>query len=62
MQAKCMCGRKLAHVPAMRYATDVYTRTCRKCGAKWRLVVRPLMSDDSMMVHQVDMTCLKGVD
>ena len=56
--AKCeACGRKTLRLDASTVATTVHTRTCR-CGARYRLVVRPVMATREMTMHLVEGTPL----
>lgn len=55
----CKCGRKMS-VSANEVATTAQDRTCRKCGARWRVVVRPVASKGQMAIHKVEMTCTRN--
>jgi hypothetical protein len=53
------CRGHLAPVEAGSSAIEVADRTCRRCGAKWRLVVRPqgVIANGRAHAHRVDWTC-----
>lgn len=41
IRPECSCGRKLARIPKMEFATVVVRRTCRACGFVWSVRVVP---------------------
>lgn len=57
---RCSCGASLS-VPLMRYATETFTRTCRRCRRRWRLLVEPLpIRRPGVAVHQVTLFPLEA--
>jgi len=36
------CDRGLAPAPLLRYAEHAIDRRCPRCGAHWRVILRPL--------------------
>lgn len=61
LSVKCACGQKLARLTGYRSATNVVDRTCRKCGAKWRVIARPageiLTPAGEAFIHVCNLTC-----
>lgn len=59
IQPQCKCKTMLAKVNASDSATTVCDRTCRKCGAKWRVIVRPNISrKPGVGMFPVELTCM----
>lgn len=53
------CDAKLPPVEAAQVATQVVKRTCRKCGTRWQLVVKPIMVREGA---RVDMATLSRLE
>ena len=54
------CKRVVRSIPLYRHATEVADRRCPRCGADWRVVVRPLgesKKTPGMLFHKADWTC-----
>lgn len=53
------CGRKLLRVGGLStVATTVHDVTCR-CGARFRVVARPIKHDDNVTMHRCNIEPLK---
>jgi hypothetical protein len=54
MKAKCPYCSKAISLPQATY-TNVVKRTCRKCGTRWQIVIRPLACRvEGMKMHECD--------
>lgn len=52
------CKGYVAPLDASEHASHVVERVCRKCGARWRLVVEPLGPNRAGFAHRLDWTCI----
>jgi transposase-like protein len=53
LKARCPdCGATV-RVDGGSAATFVVTRTCRKCGARWHMTVKPLFEKPGACAHAV---------
>jgi hypothetical protein len=53
------CGRRLVRVSGLStVATTVHTRTCQ-CGARFRIVARPVRRNNRMTIHVCNLSPLK---
>jgi hypothetical protein len=58
---KCpSCAGYVAPVDVSEIATEVVDRSCRKCHARWRLVVTPIRKMSVGFAHRLDWTCTAG--
>ena len=55
------CNGHIQPVEVGSVATEVADRTCRRCGARWRLVIAPLpLRHKGAEAHKVEWICLRG--
>lgn len=52
------CGEKLAGIEPFEVATQVVTRTCRKCGDRWQLVVKVVSARAGFRVDKAEIVFL----
>ncbi len=58
IKPQCKCKTPLAKILVSDHATTVCDRTCHKCRAKWRVIVRPNISRKAgVNMFPVELTC-----
>lgn len=50
------CQRKLAQIPLLRFASEVFKRKCPGCGRAWTLIAEPISRSEQAVVHRLTWT------
>lgn len=61
VKPKCVCGRKLAPVPAAESDSAisfVVKRTCRRCKTRWQVKTSLLAKREGVLVHKAELVAI----